>query len=97
MKARSCVNGSVQRDHVAKDKVALPTVALKSVFTTANIDACEKREVVMIDIPGALLHVNSKDYVIMQMNGTLAELMAQTIQKISERQKKERRCCTYIS
>ena len=34
VKARSCANGSVQQEHVAKDEVALPTVALQSVFIT---------------------------------------------------------------
>ena len=35
VKARSCANGSVQREHVAKEEAAAPTVALESVFTTA--------------------------------------------------------------
>jgi hypothetical protein len=40
--ARSCANGSVQREHVAKEEAAVPTVALESVFVTATIDAKEK-------------------------------------------------------
>ena len=82
IKARSCANGSVQREHVAKDEAASPTVALESVFTTATIDAREKREVVTIDIPGAFLHADNDDYVIMRMTGTLAELMAKTDPKL---------------
>ncbi len=39
VKARSCANGSVQREHVAKEEAAAPTVALESVFMTATIDA----------------------------------------------------------
>jgi len=42
VKARSCANGSVQREHVAKEEAAAPTIALKSVFVTATIDAKEK-------------------------------------------------------
>jgi hypothetical protein len=42
IKARSCVNGSVQREHVTKEEAAAPTVALESVFVTATIDAKEK-------------------------------------------------------
>jgi len=45
VKARSCANGSVQREHVAKEEAASPTVALES----------ENREVLTIDIPGAFL------------------------------------------
>jgi hypothetical protein len=51
VKARSCANRSVQREHVAKEEAAAPTVALKSVFVTATINAKEKQEVVTIDIP----------------------------------------------
>jgi hypothetical protein len=82
IKARSCANGSVQREHVAKDEVASPTVSLESVFVTSTIDAREGREVVVIDIPGAFLHAHNDDYVIMKMNGTLAELMAKTDPKL---------------
>ncbi len=48
------------------------------VFVTTTIDARENREVVIIDIPGAFLHTTNKDYVVMQMNRTLAKLMVQT-------------------
>ena len=82
VKARSCANGSVQREHVAKEEAAAPTVALESVFVTATIDAKEKREIVTIDIPGAFLHADNNDYVIMKMNGSLAELMVKTDPKI---------------
>jgi hypothetical protein len=42
VKARSCANGSVQREHVAKEEAVAPTVALESVFVTATIDAKDK-------------------------------------------------------
>jgi hypothetical protein len=52
------------------------------VFVTSTIDARENREVVTIDIPGAFLHATNKDYIVMQMNGTLAKLMAKTDPKL---------------
>jgi hypothetical protein len=55
-----------------------PTLALESVFVTSTIDSRESREVVTINIPGAFLHATNEDYVIMQMNRILAELMAKT-------------------
>ena len=67
---------------MAKEDAAAPTVALESVFVTATIDAKEKREVVTIDIPGAFLHADNDDYVIMKMNGWLAELMVKTDPKM---------------
>ncbi len=48
------------------------------VFVTSTIDTRENREVVTINIPRAFLHATNKDYVVMQMNGTLAKLMVQT-------------------
>jgi hypothetical protein len=36
----------------------------------------------MIDIPGAFLHANNEDHVIMKMVGTLAELMVKTNPKL---------------
>ncbi len=52
------------------------------VFVTSTIDAREYKEVVTINIPGAFLHATNKDYVIMQMNRTLAKLMAKTDPKL---------------
>ncbi len=52
------------------------------VFKTSTIDARENREVVIINIPGGFLHATNKDYIVMQMNGTLAKLMAQTDPKL---------------
>ena len=68
-----------------KDKVLCArelTVGLDSVFITSTIDAKERRKVVTIDIPGAFLHADNEDYVIMKMVGTLAELMVKTNPKL---------------
>ncbi len=48
VKARSCANGNPQREHIAKEEAAAPTVALELVFLTSMIDAKENREVVTI-------------------------------------------------
>jgi len=52
------------------------------VFITSTIDAKENRKVVTIDIPGAFMHADNEDYVIMKMVGTLAELMVKTNPKM---------------
>ncbi len=82
IKDRSCANGSKQREHIAKEEAAAPTVALESIFITAAIDAKEHQKVVTIDIPGAFLHADNEDYVIMKMVGTLAELMVKMKPKL---------------
>ncbi len=70
---------------MAKKEAAAPTVALEYVFVTETIDAKEKQRVVTIDIPGAFLHANNEDYVVMKMNGLLAELMVKTDPKIHQK------------
>ncbi len=85
VKARSCANGSAQKEHVAKEEAAAPTVALESICVTATIDAKEKQKAVTIDIPGAVLHVDNEDYMIMKMNGSLAELLVKTDPKIYQK------------
>jgi hypothetical protein len=82
VKVRSCANGNPQREHIAKEEAAASTVALDLVFLTLTIDVKENREVVTINIPGAFLHADNKDYVIMKMVGTLAELMVKTNPKM---------------
>ncbi len=52
------------------------------VIVTSTIDARENREVVTINIPGVFLHATNKDYIVMQMNRTLAKLMVQTYLKL---------------
>ncbi len=82
IKARTCANGNPQREHIAKEEAAVPTIALKSVFITSTIDANKRRKVVTVDILGAFLHTDNVDYIIMQMVGTLAELMVKTNPKL---------------
>ncbi len=72
-----CEWESPEGTHCKKESAA-PTVALESVFITSPIDAKEGRKVVTIDIPGAFLHANNDDYVIMKMVGMLNKLMVKT-------------------
>jgi hypothetical protein len=98
IKARSCANGNKQREHIAKEEAAAPTVALESVFITLTIDAKESRKVVTIDIPGAFLHADNEDYMIMKMVGTLAELLVKTNPRLYRQYvnwRKENQCSTY--
>ncbi len=77
-----CKRKQKERTYCKKEEAAAPTVALKSIFITAAIDAKEHRKVVTIDIPGAFLHADNEDYVIMKIVGTLAELTAKTNLKL---------------
>ncbi len=82
IKACSCANGNSQREHIAKEETAVPTIALESVFITSTIDAKESRKVVTVDIPGDFLHTDNVDYIIIKMVETLAKLMVKTNPKL---------------
>jgi hypothetical protein len=75
----------MQRDHVAKEEAAASTMSLDSVFIMSTIDAKEKQKVLTIDIPGAFLHAKNKNYIIMRMNDTLADLMERTDPKLYQK------------
>jgi hypothetical protein len=75
IKSRACVNGSTQRTYIPKENTASPTVMNDSVMITSAIDAHENRKVVTCDIPGAFLHADLDEEVVMLLRGQLADLM----------------------
>lgn len=79
IKSRACVNGSTQRDYIPKENTASPTVMNDSVMIQPAIDAHEGRVVVTCDIPGAFLHADLDEHVIMLLRGQLADLMYKSI------------------
>lgn len=77
VKTWACVNGSTQRDYIPKETTASPTIMTDSVMITSTIDAHERRRVVTLDIPGAFLHADLDEEVVMLLRGQLANLMVQ--------------------
>jgi hypothetical protein len=56
IKGRTCANGSKQRQYLKEDEsVYSPTCSTESLLSTAVIDAFEKRDVAIFDVPGAFL------------------------------------------
>ncbi len=82
VKACACTNGSVRREHVAKEEAAAPTVSSEGIFIQSTIFAHENRDVETCDIPGAFLQANNPDWVLMRLDGILAELMVKVAPKI---------------
>ena len=69
------MNGAPQRSYISKEDALSPTVANESVFITSVIAANEKLFVCCYDVPGAFLHTESDENVIMVLRGELAEMM----------------------
>jgi hypothetical protein len=78
--------GNKQRGTIEKQDTSSPTASLESVLLTAVIDANERRDVVVIDIPNAFVQTrlkkNDKDKAIMHLRGKLAELMVKVAPEI---------------
>ena len=75
VKGRACVNGAPQRAYISKEYASSPTVANESVFITSVIVANKKHFVRCYDVPGAFLHTESDEKVLMVVRGELAETM----------------------
>eukprot|EP00957_Ditylum_brightwellii_P116430 8880935-Ditylum_brightwellii.AAC.1 len=56
IKGRTCTNGSKRWTYLKEDElVASPTVAVELLFTSLIVDAMERRDIAVFDIPGAFL------------------------------------------
>ena len=75
VKRRACVNGATQRAYTSKEDASSPTVVNESVFITSVITTNKKRFVRCYDVPGAFLHTEHDEKVLMVLRGELAEMM----------------------
>ena len=77
LKGRKCTIGSKQHTYEGYQKSdgTSPTVSTDGVIMNSVIDAHEKRDVVIVDIPGAFLNTKNDEEIIMCLRGKLVELM----------------------
>ena len=81
-KARHCANGSVQRNWISSESTASPTVHTESVLLSAVIDAEERRDVAVSDVPNAFIQTEVPDQrdddghrMIMKIRGALVDIL----------------------
>jgi hypothetical protein len=72
-----CVDGRGQQGDWSKQDTTSPTVSTKLVFITAVMDAHEGQDVACVGIPGAFLHADLDEDIIMILKGQLAKLIVQ--------------------
>jgi len=75
IKARGCADSRPQRIYTNKEDTSSPTVPLEAIMLSFSTDAKEDRYVVVSDIPGAFLHADMEDNMLMLLEGTVAEMM----------------------
>ena len=93
VKGRSCLNGSKQRRYLKPDEsVASPTVSLEALMSTLVIDAHEKRDVAIFDVPGAYLHAKfPKDkLVLMRLKDEFVDIMCKVNPEFLKHVKQEK-------
>eukprot|EP00978_Attheya_sp_CCMP212_P017187 scaffold45596_cov58-Attheya_sp.AAC.10 len=54
IKARTCTNGSTQREYIDREDAASPTGSTDWIIITSMIDAKQNRDVMTADVPNAL-------------------------------------------
>ncbi len=77
VKSRMCADGQGQQTDWSKQDTILPTISTKLVFITVVINAHEGHDVACFKIPGAFLHADLDEDIIMILKGWLAKLMVQ--------------------
>eukprot|EP00978_Attheya_sp_CCMP212_P028345 scaffold97713_cov22-Attheya_sp.AAC.1 len=55
VKARTCANGSTQREYIEREDAASPTASTDSIIITSVIDAKQNRDVMISDVPNAFV------------------------------------------
>ena len=70
-----CADGSKHREKINKEVTAPAKVATESVFVTMSVGAHEGQDLAMFDIPGAYIHSEADEDVIMLPEVPLAKLM----------------------
>ena len=80
IKGRTCANGSTQRRFLGEgESVSSPTVSIEALFSTLVIDALERRDVAVFDVPGAYLHAKmpkgKKE--LLKMRGEFVDIMCE--------------------
>ena len=75
-KARMVAGGNTQRDYLTKEDASSPTVSTEAVLLTSIVDANERRDVAVIDIPNAFIQTrvdDPKDRVIIRIRGVVVD------------------------
>ncbi len=75
VKARGCADGRKQRKYIRPEDAASPTVSTEAIFMTALIDAYEKREVAVMDVPGAFMQADMDETVHVRFTDKMVELL----------------------
>ena len=69
VKGRGCADERKQRAWIDPEDATAPTMSTEAVLLTAVIDAMERREVAVVDIPGAFMQADMDEEVFVRFKG----------------------------
>jgi hypothetical protein len=78
VKARTCANGSTQREYMDRDEAASPTASTDAILISAVIDAKQQRDVMTADVPNAFVQTpidQTGEKVTMKIRGVLVDML----------------------
>jgi hypothetical protein len=80
IKARTCANGSTQREYTDREEATSPTAMTESHLIIAVIDAKQGRDVMTTNIPNTFVQMDIEDKpngekIIMKIQGTLVDML----------------------
>ena len=81
-KARTVADGRPQKFWTPKEQTMSSAASSEATSLTLMVDAHEKRDVAILDVPGAYLHATMKDFVILRLEGTIVEYMVEACPEI---------------
>jgi hypothetical protein len=85
VKARTCANGSTQREYIEREDAASPTASTDSIILTAVIDAKQNRDVMTADVPNAFVQTEidqSGEKIVMKIRGVLVDMLVEMCPEI---------------
>jgi hypothetical protein len=80
IKGRTVAGGNKQRDFISKEDASSPNVATEAVLLTCIVDAEERRDVAVIDIPNAFIQTrieDEADMAIIRIRGILVDMLVE--------------------
>ena len=75
VKGRGCADGRKQRVYKTKEETHSPTVSNEAMFISAIFDAKERRDVAIVDIPGAFMQADIDEEIHIRLDGEQVDLI----------------------
>ena len=80
IKARTCANGSTQREYIEREDATSPTAATDAILITGVLDAKQHRDVMTNDVPNAFVQTpipQDGEKFIMKIRGKLVDMLVE--------------------